>query len=48
MLARREVEGFAKVAERVEKECFSSRETVLEDGNAKADARLVGLEDATA
>jgi len=48
VLARWKVEGFAKVAESVEERCFSSRETVFEDANAKADARLVGLEVATA
>jgi hypothetical protein len=43
----RKVEGFVRLAENVEEWCFSSWETVFE-GNAKADARLVGFVDATA
>ena len=47
VLTRRKVEGFVKV-ESVEEWCFSSRETIVEDGNAIAEARLAGFVDATA
>jgi hypothetical protein len=46
VLTRRTLEGFVK--ETVEEWCFSSRETILGDGNAIADARLAGFVDATA
>ncbi len=47
ILARRKVEGFERV-ESVEKWYFSPRETIFEDGNAFAEARLGDLVDATA
>jgi hypothetical protein len=47
VLTRRSVEGLVK-AESVEEWCFSSRDTIFEDGNATAEAELAGFVDAAA
>lgn len=47
VLIRRSVEGLVK-AESVEEWCFSSRDTIFEDGNANAETELAGFVDATA